>query len=136
MNGKKAFPSIEKMLEADNFGKWLGVTIMETKEGYSKIKMTVRKEMLNGFAIAHGGIAFSLADSALAFASNSAEEKTVTIEAVISFLKPAYENDILIATATQKSFHKSINVFDIHIEKENGEMIALFRGTVKMILTR
>lgn len=135
MNDKKISPSIEKMLKADNFSQWLGTTIIEAKEGCSKLKMTVRKEMLNGFEIAHGGIAFSLADSALAFASNFENEKAVTIEAVISFLKPVYENEVLIATATQKSFNKSIRVYDINIEKENGELIALFRGTVKATIS-
>jgi len=60
-----------KMFDQDAFSQWLGIQIVDVSEGYCQIKMTVRKEMLNGFQIAHGGIAYSLADSALAFASNS-----------------------------------------------------------------
>ena len=62
---------VDHMMEHDKFSQWLGITILEIKEGYSKIQMTVREEMINGFGIVHGGIAFSLADSAFAFACNN-----------------------------------------------------------------
>ena len=68
---------VSKMMENDRFSEWLGIEIEEVKEGYCRLSMTVREEMLNGFGIAHGGIVFSLADSALAFASNSRNQKSL-----------------------------------------------------------
>ena len=62
---------INHLLETDLFSKWLGIEVLEIKEGYSKITMTIRDEMINGFGIVHGGVTFSLADSAFAFACNS-----------------------------------------------------------------
>ena len=67
---------VDKMYQNDAFSQWLGIEVVEVKDGYCKLNMTVRKEMLNGFQIAHGGIAYSLADSALAFASNSHGRKS------------------------------------------------------------
>lgn len=121
----------EEMLQADLFSQWLGIQILDLRHGYCKLKMKVTKEMLNGFGIAHGGIAFSLADSALAFASNTNNNKAVSIEASISFIKPVFEHETLFAVAEQKSFNHRLQVFDITITKENGELSALFRGMVK-----
>ena len=75
---------IKKMFDQDAFSQWLGIEIMEVKDGYCKLKMTVRKEMLNGFHISHGGISYSLADTALAFASNTYGEKCISMETSIS----------------------------------------------------
>lgn len=121
---------VEKMLKSDYFSQWLGIKVKELKEGYCEITMTVRKEMLNGFAIAHGGIAFSLADSALAFASNTENNQAVSIEANISFIKPVHENDELTAIAEQKSFNGKIQIFDVSITNQKNEPVALFKGTV------
>ena len=66
-----ALQVVEKMMDHDAFSQWMGVEVLEVKEGYSKIKMTIRKEMVNGFGIVHGGLPFSLADSAFAFACNN-----------------------------------------------------------------
>ena len=90
---------VNKMLELDYFSKWMGVEVMEIKESYSKIKMLVRREMLNGFGIAHGGITFSLADSAFAFACNSDGKITLALDVSISFPKAVMDNDVLIAEA-------------------------------------
>src|SRR5438552_13726627 len=98
---EKARNVTEEMLKTDYFSHWLGVIVLEIKFGYSKIQMVVRKEMLNGFGIAHGGIAFSFADSAFAFACNSDGRTTVALDVSISFTKPAKENDILTAKAKQ-----------------------------------
>jgi len=73
----KALKIANKMYEQDAFSQWLGIKIVNVSDGYCQLKMTVRKEMLNGFHIAHGGIAYSLADSALAFASNSNGKKSL-----------------------------------------------------------
>jgi len=76
-----------RMLATDSFSNWLGIEIIECKNGFCSLKLKVRAEMLNGFGILHGGICYSLADSALAFASNSNEKKAFSIETSISHLK-------------------------------------------------
>ena len=93
----------DRMMEVDYFSQWMGVKILAVDEGYSKIQMTLRKEMLNGFGIAHGGITFALADSAFAFACNSDGKITVALDVSISFPKAGKEGDILIAEAKQQS---------------------------------
>ena len=71
---------VDEMYESDKFSQWLGIEIVEIKQGYCKLKMKVREEMTNGFGIAHGGICFSIADTALAFAANSHNIKSLSIE--------------------------------------------------------
>ena len=126
----KATEIIDAMMEKDYFSQWLGVERLEESEGYCKLKMTVRKEMCNGFEIAHGGITYSFADSALAFASNSGGRKAVSMETSISHIKPLKTGDIIIATATEKNLNNRIGIYEVTIEKENGELAALFKGTV------
>ena len=75
------------MFDQDAFSQWLGIEIIEVKDGYCKLKMTVRKEMLNGFHITHGGISYSLADTALAFASNTHGKKCISVETSISEIR-------------------------------------------------
>lgn len=118
-------------MENDHFSKWLGMEVLETGEGISKLKMTVKSEMLNGFGIAHGGITYSLADSALAFASNSHGIKSVSVETSISHLAPLHEGDIIIAIAKEENRSNKIGVYTIKVYKENDlEVVALFKGTV------
>lgn len=121
---------VDAMMSKDYFSQWLGVERLEEKEGFCKLRMTVRKEMCNGFEIAHGGISYSFADSALAFASNSHGRHAVSIETSISHLKPLKTGDIIIATAEEKSRSNKIAIYDVRVEKENGELVALFKGTV------
>lgn len=121
---------VNKMYENDWFSQWLGIEVLEASPGKSVLQMTVRKEMLNGFAIAHGGITYSLADSALAFASNSHGRKSVSVETSISHTKPSKEGDILTATAIEKSISNKIAIYEITITNSAGTMIALFKGTV------
>ena len=78
---------VNRMVENDLFSQWLGIEILEIREGYSKIKMLVRKEMVNGFGIVHGGIAFSLADSAFAFACNNRNNISMALDVTITFTK-------------------------------------------------
>jgi acyl-CoA thioesterase len=88
---------VNKMYDQDAFSQWLGIEIIDVSEGYCQLKMKVRKEMLNGFHIAHGGIAYSLADSALAFASNSHGRKSLSVETSISHMVSIKAGDILTA---------------------------------------
>ncbi|HZE84670.1 MAG TPA: hotdog fold thioesterase [Puia sp.] len=121
---------IDAMMKKDLFSKWLGIERLEEREGYCRLRMVLRPEMCNGFEIAHGGITYSFADSAFAFASNSMGRHAVSIETSISHIKPLHTGDTIIATAEQKSGGNKISIFDVQVEKENGELVALFKGTV------
>ena len=121
---------IDAMMSKDLFSQWLGIEQLEERAGFCKLKMTIRAEMCNGFQIAHGGISYSLADSALAFASNSHGRHAVSVETSISHIKPLTPGDIIIATALEKSCSNKIGIYEVTIEKENGELVALFKGTV------
>ena len=117
------------MYDNDRFSKWLGIEKVLVEEGKSILKMTIREEMLNGFDIAHGGIVFSLADSALAFASNTYGKKSVSIEASTNWFQPLKLGDEIIAESKLKSISNKQAVFDIDISK--GEvLVASFRGVV------
>lgn len=117
------------MMAHDYFSQWLKVEIMEVKQYYSKIKMELRREMLNGFGIAHGGITFALADSAFAFACNSDGKITVALDNSISFTKPGREGDTLTAEAKQISRANKTALYLIEVKNQNNELVALFKGT-------
>ena len=118
------------MLKNDLFSRWLGIEPVSIQKGRCVLKMSVRKEMLNGFAIAHGGITYSLADSALAFASNSHGRKSVSVETSISHVEPVKEGDILIADAAEVSISNKIAVYHITVKNQEEKVVALFKGTV------
>jgi acyl-CoA thioesterase len=120
----------KKMFDQDWFSQWLGIQCLEMKLGYCKLSMLVRKEMLNGFQIIHGGVTFSLADSALAFAANSHGRVSVSIEASMSYLQSAKEGDTLVAEAVQISISDKIAVYHISVTNQNGMTISDFKGTV------
>jgi acyl-CoA thioesterase len=126
----KATAIIDAMMHKDYFSQWLGIERLKEEDGYCMLKMTIRPEMCNGFEIAHGGISYSLADSALAFASNSHGRQAVSVETSISHIKPLKAGDVVIATAEEKSRSNEIAIYDVRIEKINGELVALFKGTV------
>lgn len=127
---KVAEKIVDKMYKNDRFSQWLGIERVNISSGKAVLKMTIRKEMLNGFDIAHGGIVFSLADSALAFASNSYGKRSVSIEASISWPKALKEGDEIIAESVQKSLTNKTAIFDINIKDNNSETVGLFRGVV------
>jgi acyl-CoA thioesterase len=126
----KATTIIDAMMNKDYFSQWLGIERLEERDGFCKLKMIIRKEMCNGFEIAHGGISYSLADSALAFASNSHGRHAVSVETSISHIKPLKTGDIIIATAEEKSRSNKIAIYEVRVEKVSGELVALFKGTV------
>jgi acyl-CoA thioesterase len=121
---------IDLMMSRDYFSQWLGIERLEEGPGYCKLKMEIRKEMCNGFGVAHGGITYSVADTALAFASNSHGKEAVSIETSISHIKPLNTGDIIIATAQEKNCSSRIGIYEVRIEKTDGELVALFKGTV------
>jgi acyl-CoA thioesterase len=124
---KKVF---QTMYGNDAFSKWLGIECIRIGPGSCILRMKVRSEMLNGFGIAHGGITYSLADSALAFASNSHGRKAVSVETGISHTTSVKEGDILLATAEELSLSNKIGVYQIRVATEAGDLVALFKGTV------
>jgi acyl-CoA thioesterase len=122
---------VNTMMAKDYFSQWLGIEILEVKEGYCKLKMKLRNEMLNGFGIAHGGITYSLADSALAFASNSHGQKSVSVETSISHTKSLVEGDVIIAEAIEEHLSNKIGIYQIKITRESDKtLVASFKGTV------
>ena len=121
---------VDTMYSNDLFSQWLGIERILVEEGKCVLKMTVRKEMLNGFEIAHGGICYSLADSALAFASNSHGRKAVSVETSISHLVSCKEGDVITATAEEISLSNKIGIYNIVITNQENKKVAIFKGTV------
>lgn len=121
---------VDKMMSGDAFSQWLGIEVLEISEGYCKLKMTVREKMTNGFKIAHGGIAYSLADSCLAFAANSDGVQSVSVETSISHTKKVMSGDTLTATAKEINKSSKTALYNISITNQNNIEIAHFKGTV------
>ena len=121
---------VEKMYNEDFFSQWLGIKLIALREGYCLLQLTIFKQMLNGFGIAHGGISYSLADSALAFASNSYGIKSVSIETSISHTTALKEGDIINAEATELSRTNKIAIYNVHVTNQLNKTVALFKGTV------
>jgi acyl-CoA thioesterase len=119
---------VSHMMENDLFSQWLGIEILEIREGYSKIRMTVRKEMINGFGIVHGGVAFSIADSAFAFACNNRNILSVALDTSINFIKPVHVGDVLTAEAKEMHNGKSTGLYHITITNQNNHDVAIFKG--------
>ena len=120
---------VSHMMEHDLFSQWLGIKVLEIREGYSKLGMTVRPEMINGFNIVHGGIAFSLADSAFAFACNNRNNLSVALDTSINFTKPVHVGDELIAEAVEIHNGRSTGLYHIRITNQRDHIVALFKGT-------
>lgn len=120
---------IDHIMKTDAFSNWLGIGVIELKEGYSKIQMTVRPEMMNGLGIVHGGIAFSLADSAFAFACNGRNNLSVALDNSINYLKPVFPGDIIVAEATEIHNGRSTGLYQVTISNQHGHTVAIFKGT-------
>lgn len=121
---------VDLMMENDAFSKWMGVEVLEVKEGTCTLQLQVSPEMLNGFFITHGGISYSLSDSALAFASNSRGNKCVSIETSISHIRPTKTGDVLKAAAVEKHRGKTIGIYEVTVTNQENKTVALFKGTV------
>jgi acyl-CoA thioesterase len=131
MNEKDLYAQqvVDHMMLHDKFSQWLGITILEIKEGYSKLQMTVRDEMINGFGTAHGGIAFSLADSAFAFACNNRNNLSVALDTAINFTKAVSSGDTLVAEAIENHNGRSTGLYLITVTNQKNEKVAHFKGT-------
>lgn len=119
---------VEKMMQHDKFSQWLGIEVLKIEEGYSKIKMTIRPEMINGFGTTHGGIAFSLADSAFAFACNNRNNISVALDTAINFTKAVNVGDTLTAEAKEIHNGRSTGLYLIAITNQNDDLVAHFKG--------
>jgi len=126
----KARQVYNKMMSRDYCSQWMGIEVLIIEEGHCKIKMTVKKEMLNGYGILHGGIAYAFADSAFAFASNSYGRIAVSINGAMSYSKSAKEGEVLFAEARALNVSYKTAEFDVDVSSAAGEVYYRFRGTV------
>jgi acyl-CoA thioesterase len=118
-----------KMLSQDAYSQWLGIQILESKVGYCKVAMTVRKDMLNSMNYAHGGVSYALADTAFGFAANTHGKYAVSIESSINHIEALEEGDYLIAESVIEKVNNKLG-FNIIEVKRNDELVALFKGVV------
>ena len=116
-----------KMLSLDPFSQWLGIEILACEVGRCKVGMTIRKEMLNSMKKAHGGITYSLADTAFGFAVNTNGRYAVSIDTSINHIEALAENDYIVAEATLESLKNKVGFYIIEVKKENT-LVALFKG--------
>lgn len=127
---EKATRIISTMYDNDAFSQWLGIERLEEGPGFSKIKMTVREEMTNGFGIAHGGITYSLADSAFAFASNSRGQHAVSIDTSIHHTHPVRAGDVITAEAVEENVAPRLGHYRVMVTNQDGKVVGLFKGMV------
>ena len=121
---------VARMYDHDPFSIWLGIERLVVAPGRSVLRMVVRDEMLNGFSIAHGGIAYSLADSALAFAANSHGVQAVSIETSITHNRPVHAGDVLTADTVEVNRSTRFATYHVTVTDQQGRTVALFKGTV------
>ncbi len=118
----------EAMFHRDHAAQALGMQIDRIQPGAATLSMTVRLDMVNGHRICHGGMIFTLADTAFAYACNSGNQNTVASGCNIDFLAPALEGDVLEAEAVERSQSGRTGVYDVTVRVRGGKTIALFRG--------
>lgn len=118
------------MLDGDAFSRWMDLSVKELNKGNCVLQCSVRSEMLNGHHIAHGGISYSLSDSALAFAANSYGNKCVSIETSISHLLPVFEKDVLTVICNEVHRGKTVAIYTVDVFNQKEERISAFKGTV------
>ncbi len=123
----------DAMWARDHASQALGMRLEEVRPGRARLSMTIRPDMVNGHQICHGGLIFSLADSAFAFACNSHDVTTVAAQCQISFLAPARLGDRLTAEAVERHRRGRSGIYDVTVTNGAGETIALFRGWSRSI---
>lgn len=130
---ERAEKSAEAMWTGDRASQWFGMEIVEVDEGYAVLRMTVAPEHCNGHGSCHGGVTFSLADSAFAFACNSRNQSTVAQHNIISYLAPGKEGDVLTAVAEETDLSGRSGIYDVTVTNQDGRKIASFRGLSRTI---
>jgi acyl-CoA thioesterase len=121
---------VAQMMANDAFSRWLGIEVAAVAPGRVEIRMTVREEMLNGFRVAHGGIAYALADSALAFASNTRGRVALALENSIFYPAPVHAGDVLTAVAEEVAAANRVAAYNVTITRADGTNVGVFRGSV------
>ncbi len=124
------------LYDGDRASQMLGMTLDSCTPGRAVVSMPVRPDMVNGHRICHGGLIFALADSAFAFACNSHGDNTVAAGAAIEFLAPGREGDVLRAVASERWRAGLAGIYEIEVQNQRGETIALFRGRSHQIAGR
>lgn len=117
------------MLERDALSRWLGLEVVAIAPRRCTCRMVVRDEMVNGFGVSHGGIVFSLADSAFAFACNTHGRVTVAVDNSITYPAPIHPGDVLTADATEEAASQRLGYYRVDVRNQLGDLVALFRGT-------
>lgn len=117
-----------KLFEQDVVANVLGIKLDQISPGYARMTMPVRNDMLNGLGICHGGMTYTLADTAFAYACNSRNEKTVALACTITYALSVYEGDTLTAVAEEQILNGKTGVYDVVVTNRLGEKVALFRG--------
>lgn len=127
---ERAQAVVGRMFRQDAFSQWLGVQVIEVREGYCRLQMTVRQEMTNGFGTAHGGIVFSFADTALAFCTNASGEISVALDCTISYPAAVKPGDVLTAVGEQETTSRKVGFARVTVTNQDGVTVGHFRGTV------
>jgi len=121
---------VEKLLSRDPFSNWMGIEIIDVKEGYCMVHCRIREEMINGFGVAHGGIIYSLADSALAFSAATTGRVALALDNSISYTKKVKSGDTLTARSKAENITNRTGLFIIKVTNQTSDTIALMKGTV------
>ena len=120
---------VAAMLATDAMSAWLGLEVLAVGPGRATCRMTVRPEMVNGFGVAHGGIVYSFADSAFAFACNGGGTVTVAVDNTITYPAPIHPGDVLVAEASAEAESRRLGYYRVVVTNQAGTVVALFRGT-------
>ena len=127
---ERARTVVAELLEKDAFSNWLGVEVVQVKPGMATVRMTVRKEMLNGHGLCHGGVTFALADTALAFAANAHGRLATSIECSITYPAPVHQGDVLTAPVEEQALRSRLGIYSVTIENAAHRKVGLFHGIV------
>ncbi len=127
---RRATAIVQQMLAHDGFSRWMGVELVAIAPRRATLRMQVRQDMTNGFGVCHGGVTFALADSALAFASNTSGKVAMSIDTSMTYPAPARVGDVLTAEAEEEASSQRLGYYRVRVTKTDGTVVALFRGTV------
>ena len=123
---------VDSMLKNDHFSQWLGLQIVAIEKGSCTATCKITEEMLNGFGILHGGITYSLSDSALAFSANAYGFHCVSIETSITHIRPVLVEDMLTVNCTEVHRGRSTGIYWVEIYNDKEHLVSKFKGTVSI----
>lgn len=127
-NGEVANHCAEAMYAHDDASRMLGISVEVEEAGRATARMMVREDMLNGFDVCHGGLIFSLADTAFAFACNGYNDLTFAAQADIEFVRPAIKGDALVAVAREDYKGRKTGFYTVEVTNQDDQLVAMFRG--------